>query len=43
MGSISNKKKNSEQYLAPIQMTSHEKKRDYAFGGGKKFLCCYNL
>lgn len=43
IGSISNKKKNSERYLSPIQITSHENKSNYAVGGGRQFLCTYNL
>lgn len=43
IGSIINKKKNSERYLSPIQIASHTNKSNYAVGGGRQFLCTYNL
>lgn len=43
IGSIINKKKNSQRYLSPIQIASHQSKSNYAVGGGRQFLCTYNL
>jgi hypothetical protein len=43
IGSIYNKKKNSEVYLSPIQMSYNKNNPEYVVGGGRRFLSKYNL
>lgn len=43
IGSIYNRKKNSELFLSPIQISHSKKNKEYVVGGGRKFLSMYNL